>query len=264
VAVAALDPYHTVSHWYEDFAPTSDEEVCGLLGVAPSGVVERPAESNPERAASIPVTGGMIKADLSVPPGARSVVLLAHGSGSTRRSYRNRYTAATLREEGFGTLLLDLLTREEQVRDARTAEHRFDVELLAERLVAATDWLLEQPAIGRVGIGYVGASTGGTAALMAAAERPAVVAAVVTRGGRADLAAGALRRVEAPTLFIVGERDEDVLAATRQALARIGGTAELALVPDAGHAFEEPGALGETARLAAEWLQRWLPAVTSS
>jgi putative phosphoribosyl transferase len=268
VAVAALDPFHTVSHWYRDFAPTSDEEVCALLGMAAPHETRWPKEEGdvggPAPPVSIPIGAGAIEGDLLVPGRARSVIVLAHGSGSSRRSYRNRYTAAVLREEGFGTLLLDLLTREEQARDAATAEVRFDVRLLGDRLVAVTDWLGGQAGTRGAGIGYVGSSTGGTATLMAAAERPGAVGAIVSRGGRADLADEALTRVAAPTLFVVGEHDADVLAATRKALGRVRASAELAIVPGAGHVFEEPGALGEAARLTTEWLRRWLPGPSPS
>jgi dienelactone hydrolase len=196
--------------------------------------------------------------DLALPEDARGVVLFAHGSGSSRHSSRNRTVAQELRRSGLGTLLMDLLTAEEEAADERTAHLRFDIGLLAERLGAATDWLRADPQTGGLAIGYFGASTGGGAALVAAAERPADVAAVVSRGGRPDLAGLALPRVQAPTLLIVGGRDEPVIEMNRDALARLRCEKRLEIVPGATHLFEEPGTLEEVARLAADWLGRHL------
>jgi dienelactone hydrolase len=186
-------------------------------------------------------------------------VLFAHGSGSSRHSPRNRYVAGVLRAAGLATLLMDLLTPEEEAEDRHTARLRFDIGLLAERLVGATDWLAQQPQTAGWPVGYFGASTGAGAALVAAAQRPDVVGAVVSRGGRPDLAGGALARVEAPTLLIVGGRDEPVIGLNRQALGRLGAAEKkLVIVSGATHLFEEPGALEEVARLASGWFTRHL------
>jgi putative phosphoribosyl transferase len=200
--------------------------------------------------------GKPLAGDLAVPAGAAGIVLFAHGSGSSRRSPRNREVAGALQERGMGTLLLDLLTEEEERADARTGHLRFDIALLARRLAAATDWLEgERPTAG-LGIGYFGASTGGGAALLAVAERPQV-RGVVSRGGRPDLAGPALSRVTVPTLLIVGSRDEPVIAMNREAMARMGAAhVRLEIVAGASHLFEEPGALQVVARLAGDFLER--------
>jgi dienelactone hydrolase len=196
--------------------------------------------------------------DLEVPAGAAGVVLFAHGSGSSRHSPRNRQVAAALRQAGLATLLLDLLTAAEEELDRATAELRFDVGMLAERLVAAVDWLLAEAATAGLAVGAFGASTGAGAALVAAVERPQAVAAVVSRGGRPDLAGAALAQVRAPTLLIVGGRDRQVLDLNRAALAELPPSSRLEVVPDATHLFEEPGALDQVARLAAAWFTRHL------
>ncbi len=212
-----------------------------------------------ERPVRIPVGPCALEGDLAVPAGARAAVLFAHGSGSSRHSPRNRYVASVLRAAGLATLLMDLLTTEEEAEDRYTAHLRFDIRLLAERLVAATDWLAQQPQTARWPVGYFGASTGAGAALVAAAQRPDAVGAVVSRGGRPDLAGAALARVEAPTLLIVGGRDEPVIALNRQALERLGAAEKkLVIVPGATHLFEEPGALEEVARLTSGWFSRYL------
>jgi putative phosphoribosyl transferase len=198
--------------------------------------------------------------DLVVPAGAAGVVLFAHGSGSSRHSPRNRLVAGALRRVGLATLLLDLLTPAEEERDRVTAELRFNVALLAERLIAATDLLLAEPATAGLPLGLFGASTGAGAALIAAAERPETVAAVVSRGGRPDLAGEHLGRVRAPTLLIVGGRDQLVLELNRQAQARLAAPSRLEVVPGATHLFEEPGALEQVARLAAAWFTEHLRA----
>jgi dienelactone hydrolase len=185
-------------------------------------------------------------------------VLFAHGSGSGRNSPRNRYVARALREAGLGTLLTDLLTPDEEAVDLRTGHLRFDIGLLSERLAGATDWLTENPATRGLRIGYFGASTGAGAALVAAAERPEVVGAVVSRGGRPDLAGEALPLVEAPTLLIIGGNDGPVIRMNEEAMERMSAEKELKVVPGAGHLFEEPGALEEVARLAAGWFARHL------
>jgi len=207
----------------------------------------------------VAVTAGAVRLDgsLALPAAARGVVLFAHGSGSSRHSPRNRYVAGALQEGGLATLLIDLLTAEEEEVDLRTRHLRFDIRLLAERLVGATEWLAQQPETRDLRVGYFGASTGGGAALVAAAERPAV-GAVVSRGGRPDLAGAALPRVRAPTLLIVGGYDEPVIALNEEALAQLRCEKRLEIVPRATHLFEEPGALEAVARLARDWLTRHL------
>lgn len=207
-------------------------------------------------AVRIATEDAMLEGDLALPAGTSRVVLFAHGSGSSRKSVRNRYVATILNEAGLGTLLFDLLTPTEEAIDVRTAELRFDIELLARRLIGATDWLAADVQTRDLEVGYFGASTGAAAAIVAAAERPRIVAAVVSRGGRPDLAAAALGRVEAPTLLIVGDRDEEVVRLNEVALASLKAESELQLVPGATHLFEEPGALDHVAMLAIDWFQR--------
>jgi dienelactone hydrolase len=202
-----------------------------------------------------PVT---LEGNLSLPEGARGVVLFAHGSGSGRHSSRNRYVARLLNQAGLATLLIDLLTADEEAVDLQTAHLRFDIGLLAQRLVGATDWLTQQPDTRHLRIGYFGASTGAAAALVAAAERPDVVGAVVSRGGRPDLAGPALPLVRAPTLLIVGGSDVPVIGLNRAAFEQLRCEKQLVIVPGATHLFEEPGALDEVARLAREWFERHL------
>jgi pimeloyl-ACP methyl ester carboxylesterase len=191
--------------------------------------------------------------DLTVPPEATGVVLFAHGSGSSRYSPRNRFVASSLNEMGLATLLFDLLTLDEEERDAITGEFRFDIALLAERLEFATAWALHEPPLSHLPIGYFGSSTGGGAALVAAARSPHDVCTVVSRGGRPDLANALLPKVEAPTLLIVGGRDTQVIELNRAAMARMKSTVKLEIIPGATHLFEEPGTLEEVARLAGEW-----------
>ncbi|MFL5341309.1 MAG: dienelactone hydrolase family protein [Gemmataceae bacterium] len=207
------------------------------------------------------VTTGLVSLDgnLFVPPGAVGIAVFAHGSGSSRHSPRNRAVAERLHDAGLGTLLFDLLTADEEAVDVRTARLRFDIALLADRLVGAADWLAQQPAAAGMPIGYFGASTGGGAALVAAAQRPEAIGAVVSRGGRPDLAGAALRHVQAPTLLIVGGRDEPVIEMNEDALRQLGARdKQLVIVPGATHLFEEPGTLEEVARLAGEWFTRHL------
>jgi putative phosphoribosyl transferase len=199
-----------------------------------------------------------LEGNLSLPDGARGVVLFAHGSGSSRHSPRNSHVARLLNEAKLATLLIDLLTSDEEAIDQRTAHLRFDIGLLAERLVGVTDWLMQHPDTRDLRVGYFGASTGAAAALVAAAERPQVVGAVVSRGGRPDLAGPALARVQAPTLLIVGGNDFQVIELNRAALAQLRCEKQLVIVPGATHLFEEPGALDEVARLAREWFERHL------
>ena len=199
-----------------------------------------------------------LSGDLTVPPRAAGVVLFAHGSGSSRFSPRNIAVAAELNAGGFATLLLDLLTPTEEEWDATTAALRFDIPLLAQRLMAATDWLGSRLETASLPVGYFGASTGAAAALVAAANMPALVSAVVSRGGRPDLAGRLLGRVEAPTLLIVGGADYPVIEMNREAYHLMSGVRELAIVPGAGHLFSEPGALEQVTRLALGWYRRHL------
>jgi pimeloyl-ACP methyl ester carboxylesterase len=215
-------------------------------------------EGEETRTVEIPLDGEALGGSLGVPEGAEGIVVFAHGSGSSRHSPRNRFVAQHLREARLATLLFDLLTAAEDEVDRRTRQYRFDIPLLAERLVQATDWLLVRPEAAGLRLGYFGASTGSAAALIAATARADHVGAVVSRGGRVDMAESALPRVEAPTLCIVGERDAQVLQLNRTALAALNCPKELAVVPAATHLFEEPGALEEVARLARDWFERYL------
>jgi putative phosphoribosyl transferase len=206
----------------------------------------------------IPIQHGHLDGDLNIPPGASGIVLFAHGSGSSRYSPRNQYVARLIRESGIGTLLFDLLTPAEETQDNITAELRFDISLLARRLVTATDWVKRRPETKNLGIGYFGSSTGGAAALVAAAEVGKSIEAVVSRGGRPDLAGGVLAYVQSPTLLIVGEYDEVVIRLNEKALAELRCEKELKIVPGATHLFQEKGALEQVARLAADWFSRRL------
>jgi dienelactone hydrolase len=203
-----------------------------------------------------------LEGNLTLPEGARAVVLFAHGSGSSRLSPRNRYVARTLQQAGLATMLLDLLTTDEELEDRYTAHLRFNIELLAERLTAATDWLAQDRRTALLRLGYFGASTGAAAALLTAAARPERAGAVVSRGGRPDLADRVLSAVRAPTLFIVGGHDATVLELNRAALAQLGAAdKQLSVVPRATHLFEEPGALEEVARLATDWFTQHLTGI---
>ena len=201
----------------------------------------------------IPVTGATLKADFVAPVGARGLVVFAHGSGSGRHSHRNQFVARTLQVSEFATLLMDLLTEEEERIDNQTRELRFDIDLLAARLSSTVKWVSEQPALKDLPIGLFGASTGAAAALVVAAQYPHAVKAVVSRGGRPDLAGESLTRVTAPTMLIVGGHDDAVLVLNEQAKARMPGEVTLKIVPRATHLFEEPGALAQVADCAAAW-----------
>jgi pimeloyl-ACP methyl ester carboxylesterase len=203
-----------------------------------------------------------LEGSLCVPKDATGIVLFAHGSGSSRHSPRNRYVAQVLRQGGLATLLMDLLTAAEEREDARTARLRFDIDLLAQRLAGAIDSLVENPATSHLRIGLFGASTGAAAALVAAAERPEAVGAVVSRGGRPDLALPVLGRVKAPTLLIVGSLDDPVIGMNREALAHLQTEKRMEIVAGATHLFEEEGALDEVARLAREWFRSHLTVYT--
>jgi putative phosphoribosyl transferase len=217
----------------------------------------RSAQSTTERIPSGDVT---LEGKLIIPEVAIGIVLFAHGSGSSRHSPRNQFVAQIIGEAGAGTLLLDLLTKEEEALDMITRHLRFDIELLARRLVDATDWLRRQSNTSHLKPGYFGSSTGGAAALVAAATLGEEVRAVVSRGGRPDLAGDALTNVKAPTLLIVGGLNHAVIELNRKAYEQLRCAKELKLVPGASHLFEEPGALEELARLAAEWFQKFLGA----
>ena len=195
--------------------------------------------------------------DLAIPQHARGVVVFAHGSGSSRFSARNKHVAVLLQESGFATLLIDLLTPNEEDVDRRTREYRFDIERLAERLVGVSEWVSTTPATAKLPVSLFGASTGGAAALVAAALEPERIAAVVSRGGRPDLAGERLARVRAPTLLIVGGDDEPVLELNRETLSLLTAPARLEVIPGATHLFEEPGALDEVARHAVAWLESY-------
>ena len=201
----------------------------------------------------VDAAGIQLEGNLSVPQNANGIVIFAHGSGSSRFSSRNRYVAQVLRDGGVGTLLIDLLTAQEEAIDVRTRHLRFDIELLAKRLVGAAEWLGPQKRIG-----YFGASTGGGAALVAAARIPDRIGAVVSRGGRPDLAGSALPRVKAPTLLIVGGDDGPVIGMNQEAYDQMTCERKMEIIPGATHLFEEPGALEEVARLAGDWFLRFL------
>lgn len=210
-------------------------------------------KSMEQLALRIDLRSAMLEADVSLPGTARGLVLFAHGSGSSRFSPRNRQVAQQLNEAQLATVLADLLTPAEEAIDERTRQLRFDIQLLADRLVDLTDWLRADTRTATLSIGYFGASTGAGAALVAAAQRSDTVRAVVSRGGRPDLAGQALARVRAPTLLIVGGNDAAVIDLNRQALALLRGEKHMAIVPGATHLFEEPGALGAVAALARDW-----------
>ena len=199
-----------------------------------------------------------LDADLRLPPEPAGMIVFAHGSGSSRHSRRNREVAEALSAGGFATLLLDLLTPQEESVDQFTREFRFDIERLGRRIVAAIDWLAGQEELSAMSVGCFGASTGAAAALIAAAERQDRVAAVVSRGGRPDLAGGALSRVRAPTLLIVGGSDEPVIQLNEEARSQMSAKVRLEIVPGATHLFEEPGALDHVSRLALEWFAEHL------
>lgn len=215
-----------------------------------------------ESVAPLPVrieaAGAMLNGDLSLPADAVGLVVFAHGSGSSRHSSRNHAVADALQRGRLGTLMLDLLTEHEERVDVITAEFRFDIPLLGERVIAAVDWVRMAQPTASLPVGVFGASTGAAAALIAAAERPAAVRAVVSRGGRPDLAEDALERVVAPTLLIVGGRDDVVIQLNREAYGRLRSEKQIEIVPGATHLFAEPGTLDEVSRLARDWLLKWL------
>jgi len=266
VCLATPRQFTAVGYHYRDFSPTDDDEVVRLLDLAAKRVQTAlppsPASSGAravnaadvDEEVDIPSRGVRLQAQLHLPVPARAVVLFAHGSGSSRHSPRNRYVAGVLQQAGLGTLLLDLLTPAEE----RNRANVFDIELLARRLSSATDWLGTRAEMASSAVGYFGASTGAGAALWAASEPSARTAAVVSRGGRPDLAGADLPSVKAPTLLIVGGNDPIVIDLNRRAMARMTAPFQLEIVPHATHLFEEPGTLGEVARLAREWFVRHL------
>lgn len=265
--IVCLQPVHwvgAIGAWYEDFGQVTDEEVLALLEDARES--PRPVEASPGRPPGhdeyvrLALPDAALEGELTVPEHAHGLVLFAHGSGSSRASPRNRYVARILNGAGLSTLLFDLLTRQEEARDAMTGELRFNVELLARRLTAVTQRVSRWPQFAHTPIGYFGASTGAAAALIAAAEAPDRVAAVVSRGGRPDLAMPWLAQVRCATLFIVGGADEQVLELNRRAMAHLTCACELSIIEDATHLFEEPGALDEVARLSARWFSIHLAA----
>ncbi len=241
--------FRGVGQGYDDFSQVSDREVLALLASA-----ARDPESM-QRDVVIPTGSVQLPGDLRLPGGACGIVVFAHGSGSSRHSPRNVEVARALGERGLGTLLFDLLTEEE----SRDRDKVFDIPLLADRLVAATRWLRSRPDLAGLSVGYFGASTGAAAALGAAAELPGEVSAVVSRGGRPDLAAERLEHVRAPTLLIVGGEDHQVLELNRAARERLSAPSDLAVVPGAGHLFEEPGTMDVVSKLAGDWFAEHLP-----
>ena len=258
VALETPAPFYAVGQAYEDFDQTSDDEVIDILRRAHErypGDGELVAIARDEDVV-VDVGGVRLRGHLTLPARAAGVVIFAHGSGSSRNSPRNRYVAEILSDAGHGTLLFDLLTPEEEQNRANV----FDIELLARRLVDVTEWLRRQPGLERVHVGYFGASTGAGAALWAAADVGSVVTAVVSRGGRADLAAPRLGDVRAPTLLIVGSDDEQVLELNREAQRHLRAVSELLVIPGATHLFEEPGTLSAAAGAARDWFTRYLAA----
>jgi putative phosphoribosyl transferase len=214
---------------------------------------------HPEIAIKIPVGNVEVEGNLTLPSGAKGIVLFAHGSGSSRFSPRNQYVANQFNAQKTGTLLFDLLTQAEEEIDMATAEYRFNIDLLAERLIGATEWLRNDPQTRNYKFAYFGASTGAAAALIAAAKLPSDIAAVVSRGGRPDLAGDYLPRVVAPTLLLVGGLDTDVIELNRQAMVQMSAEKKLIIIPGATHLFEEPGKLEEVAKFSIDWFTRYLP-----
>ncbi len=219
---------------------------------------KRPVDELVDRAVRVRIDGVELDADLRIPPHPRGVVIFAHGSGSGRRSPSNRLVAEELEQSGFATILVDLLNREEQEQDSRTGAFRFDIDLLASRLGCVTDWAIHEAKLWSLPVGYYGASTGAAAALAAAARRPGVIRAIVSRGGRPDLASNALARVRCPTLLIVGGADRPILPLNEEALGKLGSHGALSVVPRATHLFEEPGALERVAILTQGWFDQHL------
>lgn len=273
VIAYAPDNFYAVGQFYEHFSETTDEAVVLLLRSAAQIVSMKTsrADATTEQPALLPKSGisqqsvsivagnATLEGSLTIPDRPLGIVLFAHGSGSSRHSPRNQYVADVLHSKGLATLLFDLLTKEEESVDLRTAEFRFNIPLLGDRLISATEWVKRNQSTQHLPVGYFGASTGAAAALMAAARLSETVGAVVSRGGRPDLAGEALSTVRAPSLLLVGGLDETVITLNRQAFAALKSRVkQLVIVPNATHLFEEPGTLEEVARLASEWLIRYL------
>jgi putative phosphoribosyl transferase len=277
VCVYMPEEFYAIGQFYKDFSQVADEEVTTLLHRAAQPVLQSVGQGDPpeaegslnmipgrmsqrdgtKREVSIDLEGISLEGTLVLPRHANGLVLFAHGSGSSRHSPRNRYVAGVLNSQQIGTLLFDLLTRQEEAVDRYTGELRFNIPFLAKRLIGATNWTMSSPDIRDFQVGYFGASTGAAAALIAAGEIPDLVSAVVSRGGRPDLAGDALGFVYAPTLLIVGGDDEPVIGMNRGALAKLAcPDKKLVIIPGATHLFEEPGTLEEVARLAAEWFRQ--------
>ena len=235
-----------------------DEKLVELISPASRFQGESSPTEKKTSSVLIPADGHTIHGDLTEVHGAKGIVVFAHGSGSSRHSARNKYVAGILNESKLATLLMDLLTVDEEAVDNLTREYRFAIDLLSERLVSATDWVMQQPGLSSSYLGYFGASTGAAAALAAAAERPTAVRTIVSRGGRPDLAPDALGKVLAPTLLIVGELDQTVLELNRLASKTLRAPAHIEIVPGATHLFEEPGALQRVASLARDWFEEQL------
>jgi putative phosphoribosyl transferase len=269
--------FYAIGQFYEDFSQVADEEVTELLRRAAQPALQSVGQDDPsdregssnmiagrksqwdgvKREVWIGLEGVTLEGTLVLPKSADGLCLFAHGSGSSRHSPRNRYVAQILQSHGIATLLFDLLTRREESIDQHTGELRFDIPFLAKRLIGATKWIMNSPDTKDLKVGYFGASTGAGAALVAAGELPGLVSAIVSRGGRPDLAGSALGLVRAPTLLIVGGDDEPVITMNREALAQLQcPDKKLVIIPGATHLFEEPGTLEEVARIAAEWFTR--------
>ena len=263
ICVHIPEEFYAVGQFYESFTQVEDAEVQDFLRQAATPANNSSTRNPPEaifgREVTIEVDHLKLYGTLSLPHQAKGIVLFAHGSGSSRHSSRNRYVAEVLQAEGFATLLFDLLTVEEEAVDQHTAELRFDIKLLARRLVSVTQWIAGQPDTRSLPIAYFGASTGAAAALLAAARLPGLVHAVVSRGGRPDLAGDALGIVRVPVLLLVGGRDDMVIVLNRQAYDKLQSqNKQLVIVPGATHLFEEAGALEQVAQLAAVWFSRTL------
>lgn len=256
VCLIKPDRFWAVGNWFIDFTPTTDADVRSLLDQTTALQPDKTKPSIETFPVQMAIDQVILHGDLSITDEAQGLVLFAHGSGSSRLSPRNRFVAQTLQAGGIATLLFDLLTLEEEEVDLRTRQLRFNLALLTKRLVAVTDWVLQQPPTRAFKLGYFGASTGAAAALLAAVERSPVIAALVSRGGRPELAQPVLAQVKAPTLLLVGGADISVIQMNEQALGAIPAEAKLIIVPGATHLFEEPGALEQVAVLARDWFQR--------
>lgn len=257
ICVETPNPFSGVGRWYEDFRQTNDEEVRALLAAAAQRSTAPPSAS-PSQAILVASDDVELAGSLTVPPRPIGLVLFVHGSGSSRFSRRNQHVARAFVQRGLATLLLDLLTEDEERVDAETHHLRFDIPLLAWRVTGAVGWLGRHRTLGGLPLGLFGASTGAAAALFAAAECPNAVRALVSRGGRTDLAGRAILRVRAPCLFVVGSEDTEIRKLNQQAAARMKPPPDIALVPGATHLFEEPGALDGVAEVASAFFERHL------